>query len=112
MQHRLLVLLLLGFSLSASAEPLTLTSEDWARPRSGEALAQHPALARVVQAFEREPNGVIVIVHATSEAGQLWAEELRSWLVALGISSARIHFEARPELQEALLLDVRAKSNL
>ena len=100
--------LLLLFSLPGFAEPTTLTAEDWARPRSGAALAQHEGLARLVQAFEREPDRVIVIAHGTGEDGQLWAEELRSWLVALGVSSARLQLESRPGLHEALILDVRA----
>lgn len=104
---------LLFFSCSVvSGEPLVLTSADWARPRSGEMLMQQPVLEQVRQAFEREPGGVIVIGHATNEAGQLWAEELRAWLVALGVSSARIRLAARPEMEDVLTLDVHKQADL
>lgn len=106
MRNPLLTLLLL-FSWPVFAEPITLTAEDWAQPRSGAALTQHAGLVRLVQAFERQPDNAIVIAHSTGEEGQLWAEELRSWFVALGISSTRLQLESRPELREALILDVR-----
>lgn len=107
MRYFLLTLLLL-FSSPVFAESITLTTEDWARPRSGESLTQHAGLARLVQSFERQPDGAIAIAHGTGEDGQLWAEELRSWFVALGVSSARLQLESRPGLQDALILDVRA----
>jgi hypothetical protein len=106
MRYPLLTLLLL--SLPVFAEPITLTAEDWARPRSGAALTQHAGLAHIVRAFERQPDSAIVIAHSTGEDGQLWAEELRSWFVALGVSSTRLQLESRPGLQEVLILDVRA----
>jgi hypothetical protein len=111
MRSFFLILLLLNVS-PASAEPLALTSADWGRPRSGEALVQQPVLRSVLKVFEAEADSVIVIAHATSEAGQLWAEEIRAWLVALGVSSARIHLSARPELNDVLTLDVRKKADL
>ena len=103
------VLVLLSFFVSpvVSADAVTLTMEDWGRPRSGEALTEFPELARVLREFDANDNRHIAITHPTSEAGQLWAAELRSWLVALGVSSAQIRFEARPELQGVLLVDVR-----
>ncbi len=103
---------LLLLSVSVRAAPVTLTAEDWARSRTGAALTQQPALAATVKAFEGQADAVIVIAHGSDEAGQLWAEELRSWLVAFGITSARIHFESRPGLQNTLVLDVRARSSL
>jgi hypothetical protein len=111
MRKIIFLLLLFGFS-TAFADPLTLTSEEWAHPRSGEKLARQPALAELLKGFEREADSVIVIAHATSEAGQLWAEEWRAWLVALGVSSARVRLMARPEMKDALSLDVRKRADL
>jgi hypothetical protein len=109
---RSLALVFALFSLAASAEPLTLTAEDWAHPRGGAALAQQPTLIALLERLERERDGVVVIGHATGEAGQLWAEELRGWLIALGVASSRIRFDARPALQGALALDVRPREEL
>jgi hypothetical protein len=107
---RALVLLSLLVTPVVFADAVTLTMEDWARPRSGEALTELPALTDVLQEFDAADTRVIAIGHATSEAGQLWAAELRSWLVALGVSSGRVRLEARPELQGVLILDVRKES--
>ncbi len=122
MRFFLATLLLLSSLLlstrAISAEPITLTVEEWtaaggAGSRVGETLVARPALASVVDAFERQPdNTVIVIAHSSGEAGELWAEELRSWFVALGIPSSRIRFDSRPELQGALILDVRERASL
>ncbi|HKQ30405.1 MAG TPA: hypothetical protein VJS66_03875, partial [Burkholderiales bacterium] len=94
------------------ADPLALSAEQWSRSRTGEALVRQPVLVQTLQALERESDGVIVLAHATSEAGQLWAEELRAWFVALGVSSARIRLVARPELKDVLTLDVRKQADL
>lgn len=111
MRHWLLCLLLFP-PLPALADSFSLSADDWARPRNGTTLAHQPALAGAMQAFERERDAVLVIAHATGEAGELWAGELRAWLVALGVSSARIHFEAHTDVQGALVLDVRKRSSL
>ena len=110
--HRFLLVVMFLVVSTAFAEPLALTSADWARPRTGEALARQPALNELLKAFEREKDGVIVIAHATGEAGQLWAQELRGWLIALGVTSARIRLVARPELNDTLILDVHKREDL
>jgi hypothetical protein len=104
---RVLLLLSLLVAPVVIADTVTLTQEDWARPRSGEALTEFPELAQALREFDAADERIVAIAHATGEAGQLWAAELRSWLVALGVSSASIRFEARPELQDVLLVDVR-----
>ena len=82
------LLLLLSFSLRA--ESVSITAERWATPRSGEAVAGWNELRELMSAFDRQPNTRIVIRHAPGETGSLWAEELRSWLVSLGVPSSRI----------------------
>ncbi len=92
----------------AAANPVvTVTAEQWARPRSGAAVARLPELARLVEAFDRNPSQRWVVRHASGDDGSLWAEELRSWLVALWIPS--VHIELEPGLSETdkLLLELR-----
>ncbi|MFQ5993947.1 MAG: hypothetical protein ACE5K1_02535 [Acidiferrobacterales bacterium] len=84
----LCVLLLLPAPLLA--ERVTITADQWARPRSGETIARLGLLHRVVQELDAQPDRQIVIRHARGENGTLWAAELRSWLVSLGVSSKRI----------------------
>ncbi len=86
---------------------VTLTAEQWARPRSGEAVASLPGLARLVESLDHDPSQRLVVRHASGDDGALWAEELRSWLAALGTPSANVELE--PGLPEAdqLLLELR-----
>ncbi len=88
------LLFMLVFSPVSLAESVQIiTADDWARPRSGESLVQMPALQRTVREYlsRSDARGQrILIRHPRGEEGVLWAEELRSWLVALGIPSADI----------------------
>ncbi len=102
--------LFLSLPLYADATPGTavIGSDVWARPRSGAELAHLPQLRELVEMFERQPDGTIVVYHGTGEEPGLWAEELRSWLAALGIPSARVRLEPDPALERELRLEVRA----
>ena len=93
----------------ASASPgVTLSAEQWARPRSGAAIVQLPGLAALVEAMERDGTSRLVIRFSGGDEGTLWAEELRSWLVALGWPAARIELEAGWPQPDALRLELRA----
>lgn len=96
---------LLSFPLVLPAQTLSLSAEEWARPRHGEALARHPGLVQTMQAVERRA-GELRIRHGEREADLLWAAELRDWLVALGLPSARIHLVHDPAVQGQVILDV------
>ena len=92
---RLLPLLLLLFTTAHAADgPWIVDAEFWAAPRSGETVVAEPAVRAAVDTLLfREESSRLVIRHPGGETGQLWAQELRGWLVALGIPSARIQTE-------------------
>lgn len=106
----------LPFLLALISAPLALaetvqiiTASDWARPRSGESLVQMPALKSIVREYlgeDQHGGRRIVIRHPRSEEGVLWAEELRSWLVALGIASEHIMVSAASTRADAIELAV------
>ena len=86
-----------------------ITAEDWARPRSGESLVELPALKRTVRNFLGQKGArQIVIHHPRGEEGVLWAEELRGWLVALGIPFDAIVVDPESSRIDALELAVSA----
>lgn len=91
---RLLVLLLLTLPVSLLAESITITADQWASPRSGGSITRFERLNKLVQTLDQSPNNRILIRYAEGENGTLWAEELRSWLVSLGIPSGRIVLNA------------------
>lgn len=69
---------------------VTITAEQWARPRSGEIVAGLPGLARFVKTLDSDPSQRLVVRHASGDDGTLWAEELRSWLIALGVPAVNV----------------------
>ncbi len=76
--------------LAWAASGHLLTAEEWSRPRSGESLRQLPALQAAVHEFMGQPGADMVIRYPGGEDGVIWVQELRSWLIALGIPSQRI----------------------
>jgi hypothetical protein len=77
-------------SLVCSEEAWLISAEEWTRPRHGEWLVQHPALGGAVLQLQQEPQSRLQLRYPGGDEGVLWAEELHSWLVALGIASSRI----------------------
>ena len=100
-----LVLFLFCFPPVVSAEPVRLTADQWSRPRAGAMIVQFPELNRAVERFERQPNGILLIRHDPADDGVLWAAELRSWLVALGIPSSRIRLQAQGGMPDHILVE-------
>lgn len=65
-----------------------LTAEQWAVPRNVETIIQMPALASAMAELQATPGGRLLIRYPGGDAGTLWMNELHSWLVSLGLSSA------------------------
>ncbi len=86
---------------------VTITAEQWAHPRSGGSIVKLPGLGALVETVERDATSRLVIRFAGGDEGSLWAEELRSWLVALGLPSARIQLEPGLPQSDALRLELR-----
>lgn len=86
------------------AQSVTISAERWATPRNGQNVAAWSELRELMTAFDRKPGSQLVIRFARGENGSLWAEELRSWLVSLGVPSNRINL--RDDLQRRDILRV------
>lgn len=77
---------------------LTLTADQWPSPRNGQSIAMLPPLAAAMQDMIAVPGSRLALRHPRSDEGNAWAQELRDWLVALGVSSDRIEMiPAAPE---------------
>ncbi len=77
--------LVLAPTLLAADTRFALDAAEWARPRSAEAVTAMPAVRDAVRAWAQTPSAELVVRHPSGESGLLWGEELRSWLVALGV---------------------------
>ncbi len=85
----LLSALLMSSALAAETTLWTLGADTWARPRDGQSIAQMAPLPEVIRQWSQDTAQRLVIHYPGGEDGQLWAHELRSWLVALGVPQDR-----------------------
>jgi len=117
-----LLIMLISISVCSAESVQVITAEDWARPRSGESLVRMPALKRTVRDYLNQKGNQkgslndqrgqrISIRHPRGEEGVLWAEELRGWLVALGIPSADIALNPESSRIDAIELAVMDADN-
>jgi hypothetical protein len=83
---------------AAPADAYTVSADQWAQQRSGSALLKLQPLHDAVAAWLAQPGTRIVIRHAASDAGNLWAGELSDWLVSLGIPAG--HIERRSDADQ------------
>jgi len=67
-----------------------LKASEWNVPRTTAAILGMPSLRQTIQAYNQQPDSIIQIHYPGGDEGTLWATELRSWLVALGVASHRI----------------------
>ena len=85
-----LLFLILPFASAAAAPMYVMSAEVWMRPRQGADLLADERLRELVLSLDEHPGSRLQIHYPGGEAGGLWAHELRSWLIALGVPGARI----------------------
>ena len=83
------IVLLLIVSPVASAVEI-LHANEWAIPKQAETILAMPAISKSMQIIQNSPSNTLRIRYPGGDEGTLWANELRSWLIALGLSSNRI----------------------
>ena len=86
---------MLFFSFCVWAEELPkgeleLRAEQWELARNGEQLLQLPVLNTVVNEWLLKEGHKIELRYPGGEEGELWVEELKDWLISLGIPSKYI----------------------
>jgi hypothetical protein len=110
---RAIGLLLLALSGSAEAPRTSVVSADeWARPRSGAVIAEFDALRAAVGYWDNLDNGLIVVRYPGEDSGELWAAELRDWLISLGVPSDYIRLVAGNQAADEIRLLVGNRDEL
>jgi hypothetical protein len=90
---------------------ITLRAEEWARPRSGQSVARLDALNGLVVRFNERAGQRIVIRYAGGDEGNLWAEELRAWLIALGVPSGRIELAQAALGSDVMIIETKTNGD-
>ena len=105
-----LILFLVGSSHGAESVH-SLTAELWSSPRQGDNVTRmSPVAAAVAELIQRE-HSELVLRHPGGEEGVLWVQELRAWLVSLGIESERIALEPGSPRSDVIELYVRSETD-
>lgn len=79
------------FNVEAAAPvEMELHAEQWELSRNGERLLGVAGLAEVVNEWSRDSMRQIELQYPGGEEGELWVNQLKDWLVALGVPSASI----------------------
>ncbi len=108
-------LLLLLFCCGAGANTariFNLSADEWARPRSGETIPQFGPVRAAVAYWGRGSDAIVVIRHPGEDSGELWAAELRDWLISLGVPSDYIRLRAGTQAADEISLVVGSREEL
>lgn len=110
----LLLLILTGLiSINTFAETtdVVLNAETWEVSRHGEKLVHVEPLAQIVKKWHADPRKLIELRYPGGEEGEIWVEELKDWLVSLGVPSGSILLvpgsDAKDIINMALIVSVR-----
>ena len=91
-------------SAAQEQEIFILSASEWNVPRTTEAILSMPALQKTIQAYNKVAAAKIQIRYPGGDEGTLWAHELRSWFVSLGIASH--HIELLPGARDVGQLEL------
>ena len=83
-----------------------LSADTWSRPRDGHSVVQMTPLAGAVAQWSQEPDSRLLIRYPGGEEGLLWAHELRSWLVALGVPLHNLELLAGSQQADRIELEL------
>jgi len=100
----LLLLLNSVFSINAFAQgdSVKLHAETWDVPRHGEVLLNIPELSTIVKQWMKNTHQKIELRYPGGEEGELWVEELKGWLVSLGVPSSVILLSPGSEAEDII----------
>ena len=66
---------------------------DWPQQRNTETVLSLTAVQGLLDTYQEDKRHKITIRHPGGDYGDAWAQELRDWLVALGIPSGQMLLE-------------------
>ena len=100
------VVMLLVTSNSFAADVELLHANEWSVPKQSTTILAIPAIHKSISKLRKNANSVLKIKYPGGDEGTLWVNELRSWLIALGLSSARIELVQGSATSTAIELEV------
>lgn len=93
-------------AFTAAAQSYTIPPELWDRPRSADGILAQSAVRDAVRGYLQQPGRRLVIHHPAGPEPLLYAEELRSWLIALAVVGEDISLRPDRNRNEPLTLEL------
>lgn len=107
MKRLIPVVITLLFSASLfAAEVELLHANEWSVPKKATTILAMPAIQNSMKKLQRNVNSFLKLKYPGGDEGTLWANELRSWLIALGLSSNRIELVPGSAISTTIELEV------
>jgi len=101
-----------GHAAANTIRIFTLSADEWARPRTGAVIPQLAAVRSAVSYWERGSNKAVIIRYPGEDTGELWAAELRDWLISLGVPSDYILLSSGTQEADEIKLEVGNRDEL
>jgi len=101
-----------GNAMANSIRIFTLSADEWARPRTGTVIPQLAAVRSAVSYWGKGADKAIIIRYPGEDTGELWAAELRDWLISLGVPSDYILLSSGTQAADEIKLEVGNRDEL
>lgn len=98
-----------GGVASVQAGQWSVPADFWFTPRSAQSVLQQPDIRAAVTDFLQQPGSVLRLHHAPGDESALQADELRYWLMALGLDGKRIQLQADLSPNQPIQLETENK---
>ncbi len=90
----------------------TLSADEWAQPRSGQVVASFTSIRNAVEYWQKTINSVLLIRYPGEDSGELWASELKDWMVSLGVPNDSIYLASGLDNLDEVEITVATKEEL
>ena len=97
---------------ASSVRIFSLSADEWARPRGGDVIPELEAVRAAVSYWGRGSDSLVIIRHPGGDSGELWAAELRDWLISLGLPSDYIRLVSGTQSADQINLVVGNRNEL
>lgn len=89
-----------------AADVELLHANEWSVPKQASTVLAMPAIHKSMKKMQINVNSLLKIKYPGGDEGTLWVNELRSWLIALGLSSKQIELVPGSAISTTIELEV------
>ena len=110
-----MLLMTITCSLSLQANSIrifALSADDWARPRTGEEIPRMESIRFAMNYWETGNNAAMLLSYPGEDSGELWAAELKDWLISLGVPSDAILLSPGLQVKDEIRILVGSRQEL